>query len=101
MIAKGYNPLIDRNSIFFQTIATNKIVNVNPIGNFKKKDSRFLSKKKYTVYQLGEIQNKIIQNFMKEYWEENRLLVQFDYETGWFTKEAYRNLKKLIQIKLN
>jgi predicted ATP-grasp superfamily ATP-dependent carboligase len=101
MIAHSYNPLADKNSIFYQTMATNKKIKVQPIGVSTKKNSHFLSKKKYFSYQIGEIDNKDIQNYVKEYWDEHENKVLFDFKTGWFTKEALRNLKKLIQIKLN
>lgn len=101
MIALGYNPLADPESIYFQTIATNKKMNLSGFGNFDRKKSNFLQKKKYNCFQLGEIDNTVIKNFIVEYYNTNKDQMRFDYTTGWFTKEAFRNLKKLIHIKLH
>jgi hypothetical protein len=101
MISHGYNPLSDRDSIYFQTIATNKKINMISFADSKQGKSNFISKKKYNCFQIGEIKNETISNFIKEFLKENEGKIEFDYTTGWFTKEAFRNLKKLIHIELH
>lgn len=100
MIALGYNPLADPKSIYFQTVATNKKMNLSGMDNSDRKKSNFLQRKKYVCFQLGEINNGIIKVFIEEYYKANKQRARFDYVTGWFTKEAFRNLKKLIGIKM-
>jgi hypothetical protein len=99
MIAHGYNPLADQKSIFYQTIATNKRINM--MSDSRTGKANFVAKKQYNCFQIGEINNLTIINFIKEYLKEQENKIRFDYDTGWLTKEAFRNLKKLIHIELH
>ena len=101
MIANEYNPLIDKNSIYYQTIATNKRTTLAPMDKLIHRSSQLLLKKKYNCFQLNEITNINIQNFIKTYLIQNNKTLKFDKSTGWFTKQAFRNLKKLIDMNLH
>ena len=100
IISKKYNPLKDQQSIAFQTIALIKNTQVMKSKSPFRLDSRFLSKKKYHCFQFCEIQDKNVENFFKEFFNREKGELSFDWITGWFPKEIYRDLQKLIRINL-
>ena len=57
-----------------------------------------LNKKKFLTFQICEIEDPNVQAFVSDFLTQNKDTLVFDSLTGWFTKEAFRNLIKLIKI---